>query len=102
MMDDMSRYHPRNVTLTVAQGEYTVTDSTQEGDHILYRGRDHALAQHRQKSRQAVVKAALTRRSNKRTALRNAAAAEAGVTWSWLLQDLSVAEADAWLGLEGS
>lgn len=54
--------------------------------------------------RRGVIQAAITRRANKAAARRQEARRSAcednGVTWNFLREELSVAEADAWLGLD--
>ena len=94
-------YHPRSVVLSMDQmGNHIVTDRSYGNDHAVNYGPDKAAAQRMVSGRQATIKGALTRRQNKREVLRNAEADKAGVTRSWLREELTAHEADAWLGLD--
>lgn len=101
------QYVPSSVTVELRDGKWCLVDrSYADAEHVYVYGtgetartRAHTGA-HRRRS---VIKAALTRRRNKRSAARTVACKEAGVTWAWLTtgeHNLSPAEADAWLGLD--
>lgn len=91
-------YRPGNVSLAHLEGgKFEVRDWN---GSVLYSGSSIADARQRLTVRRGVIKAALTRRANKRNAARVEACNKAGVTWAWLTEDMSAAEADAWLGLD--
>jgi len=110
------QYHPRSVTVERRDGVWCIVDRSYAGAEHVGRStgsteRDRLQCEAVAKVRRATIKGALTRRANKArraredaaTALdvrRAAACKEAGVTWSWLTEDLTPAEADAWLGLD--
>jgi hypothetical protein len=92
--------------VTVArEGDWFVVYDASYGEPIA--DSQHATldaAERRANVRRGVIRAALTRRTNKarsdRVAARQAACAAADVTWSWLRETLTEAEADAWLGID--
>jgi hypothetical protein len=94
-----SHYHPRSVTVEFRDGRWCVVDRSYGCDHVVPYA-SHPDAERVAKVRRATIKGALTRRANKRQRSRVEACATAGVTWSWLRETMTVAEADAWLGLD--
>ena len=104
------QYHPRSVTVEMRDGAWCVVDRSY-GCEYVSRSTTLQAAEHAAKVRRATIKGALTRRANKAqreriaerrvlAAKRQAALDEAGVTWEWLREDLTEAEADAWLGID--
>lgn len=94
-------YLPQSVRFVSEGADYVVVDT--DGS-IYHRGEDAGYAARRFNVRRGVVKATVTRRLNKKIADRNERRAQEceanNVTWAYLRQELSVAEADAWLGLD--
>ena len=101
-------YHPRSVfTESDETGHYVVDNSYAEAPQRHGPYPDLGQAQRVVKVRQATIKGAITRRSNKakagqmvRNGQRVKEAAAAGVTYGWLREKLTEPEADAWLGME--
>jgi hypothetical protein len=93
------QYHPRNVVVEHRTGAWCVVDGSYGCEYVA-RYASFSDAERAAKVRRATIKAALTRRRNKRIARRKVACEAAGVTWAWLTSTLTTAEADAWLGLD--
>lgn len=97
-------YHPRSVTVA-REGDWFVVYDASYGEPIAdSRHSTLAAAERRANVRRGVIRAALSRRARKasaaRAAARQAACAAADVTWSWLRETMTEAEADAWLGVD--